>query len=395
MSISSRLARPARARGRLLGSALALSMLALSACSNDAPAEPADAAGSGEPTASSSELAPFDPNAADAVETGLPERIAWANISDAEFFQALSDAIESAATDRGMEFVTANAGGDAQRNVQQMEQFLARGIGALVVQPLDPAAQTAVMQKAIDDGVGVFGLITSPVSSVAVTDQYDVGYTQGLAAAEYIEAELDGEAEVAYFNQDSMSPELQKRHRGVLDGLATAGDGVEVVSDTEPADLTNDAGFASMNTVIQAHPEIDVVLGGDTHVVGAYRALEQSGKLRDEMYLSGIDGDPQAIDLVKEGGAYKASIGFAWPILGYSLGQYAADWIEGKQVPRALVVPPVVLDGASAIEKYEADMTDPASVFGDEELYASYMAPMGNTSFDSRADHWTETYSPE
>jgi ribose transport system substrate-binding protein len=339
-------------------------------------------------------LAPFDPNAKAGPPTGLPKRVAWANVSNAEFFLSLGSAIKDAAKTAGCDYVTAVADNDAAKNVDQMNQFIARGIGAMVVQPLDPASQTPVMQSAIDKGVGVMGLITSPTTMVAVTDQYGVGLAQGKAAAAYIKAKLGGKAQVQVFNEDSLGPPLKQRHKGVLDGLKTGGAGVEVVSDIEAKKLTNDGGFQTMNTVIQAHPDIKVVLGVDTEVIGAYRALQQAGKATDDMYLSGINGDQQALDLIAKGGPYKASWAFAWPVLGYTIGKYSCDWINGKSIPRALVVPAVPLDSAAAISTYDADMKQPAAIFADDTSFHKYITPKGNISFQTKTNFWKQTYTP-
>ena len=58
------------------------------------------------------------------------------------------------------------------------------------------------------------------------------------------------------------------------------------------------------------------------------------------MFLSGVDGDGEALDLIRAGGAYKLSIAFAWTLMGYGLGQFGADWIEGKEVPQIVVARP-------------------------------------------------------
>jgi ribose transport system substrate-binding protein len=86
---------------------------------------------------------------------------------------------------------------------------------------------------------------------------------------------------------------------------------------------------AVANSALQARPEIDVVLGADAVVVGAYRAFEQAGKVTDAMYFGGIDGDPQALDLIAGGGPYRTSHGFAWQVLcdAYATcGSPTASW---------------------------------------------------------------------
>ena len=84
------------------------------------------------------------------------------------------------------------------------------------------------------------------------------------------------------------------------------------------------------------------------------RRWRSSGKLTDDMFLSGVDGDKEALELIKAGGAYKLSIAFAWTLMGYGLGQFGADWIEGSEVPQLIVARGVQLDSADAVEQFAA-----------------------------------------
>ena len=301
------------------------------------------------------ELAPFKFDGAAGAKPNIPKRIAWANTSDAEFFLQITRAIEQAAKERGLEFVTAIANDDSAKNVEQIETFLQRGIGALCIQPLDANAQAPLMKRALEAGAAVLSLVTPPSTSQAVADQYKVGNAQGLAAAKYIKEKLGGNAKVVYFNTDTIEV-LKARHQGVLDGVKTAGAGAQVVSDIQPAAITQDGGFKAMNTVLQQHPDVNVILGGDTYCLGALSALQAAGKARPDMYLSGIDGDEQALAEVRKGGAYKASFAFAYPLMGYAWGQFAADWLEGKPIPQVMQFNAIELNSAATIDKYQADM---------------------------------------
>jgi ribose transport system substrate-binding protein len=341
-------------------------------------------------------LARFDSSRPAGARTGLPGRVAWANTSDIEIFVALGRGIEAAARDRGMEYLTAVAAGDPAKNVDQMETFLARGIGGLAVQPLDETAQRPVLQRAWERGVCVQGIITHPCTLQIAASQYRIGYMQGKAAADYATAHLGGRADAHYFNLDATSPQLRLRHRGVLDGLKTAGDGVRVVSDLsgERAGSTYESAFALMSTVIQAHPQIKVILGGDSDVVGAYRALQQTGRLADDMYLSGVDGDSNALELVKQAGPYRASLAFAWQLMGYGMGQFAADWIDGKQIPRVMVAKSILLDSPARVDNYLAANADPARVFRERKRYEQYLPLLGNVSYATRRTVWQREYVP-
>jgi len=341
-------------------------------------------------------LARFDSSRPAGPRTGLPRRVAWANTSDTEIFVALGAGIEAAARDRGMAYLTAVAGNDPAKNVEQIETFVARGVGAMAVQPLDQTAQRPVLQRAVEQGVCVQGIITHPSTLQIAASQYRIGYRQGKAAADYAKAHLGGKAAVHYFNQDRLSPQLRLRHRGVLDGLKTAGDGVEVVSDlsANESDGSIEGGFAFMTTVMQSHPNIKIVLGSDTLVTGAYRALEQTGVLADDMYLSGVDGDSNALELVKQDGPYRASLAFAWQLMGFGMGQFAADWIDGKEIPRVMVAQSILLDSAARVDTYLAVNADPAGVFADRRRYERYFPLLGNVSYATRHTVWQQEYVP-
>ena len=371
-------------RRQLLQLSASASLGLLTACSDDTPA----------PVSNKPEdLKPFEADKGKGSRTGLAERVAWASTADSEFFLALGAGMKLAAQARGVDYVTATSGNDPTSHVDQMNRFVDQGVGALAMQPLSPDADSIVLRRAIDRGVCCQGIITAPSTVQVVASQYKIGYDQGKAAADYVKAELGGEAQAIYFNLDSASPQLELRHKGVLDGLATA-PGVKVVRDLTVAEISTTSGYRTMLTALQTHSDIKVVLGGDTIVVGAYRALKESGKLRDDMFLSGVDGDQEALELVKQGGAYKLSIAFAWKLMGYGLGQFGADWIEGRSVPRMVVAKGVPLDGAAAVATFMSAGDDPASVFADRARYETYLPLLGNVSHATRTTYWTDPVDP-
>ena len=344
--------------------------------------------------AGSDALKPFVADTSTGRSTGLAGRVAWAPTADSEFFLALGAGMKQAAAARNVEYLTASSGNDPGKHSDQMSGFLDKGVGSLAMQPLNPAADTPVLRRAIDLGVCAQGIITAPSTLQVVASQYQIGFDQGKAAADYAKAHLGGNAQVLYFNLDTVSPVLKARHDGVLAGLKTGGGGIEVVGDLTVADISTASGFNTMMSALQAHRNIKIVLGGDTVVVGAYKALKESGKLSDDMFISGVDGDLDALKLIQEEGAYKLSIAFAWQLMGYGLGQFGADWIEGKQVPRVVVAKGVSLNSRSAVTKFRAASSDPAKVFADRAAYEEYLPLYGNVSFATRKMVWNQAIDP-
>ena len=163
--------------------------------------------------------------------------------------------------------------------------------------------------------------------------------------------------------------------------------GVTIVADISPQTVNKEGGFATMSTILLAHPDVDVVLGADTVVLGALAALRAAGKARPDQFLGGIDGEPEAVAEIKKGGKpYKASISLASPVFGYAMGQHAADWLEGKSIPQAMDILPIALTAAN-IAQYEADLADPGGVYADPAR-ADHISRCTATSATTRRDQY-------
>jgi ribose transport system substrate-binding protein len=159
---------------------------------------------------------------------------------------------------------------------------------------------------------------------------------------------------------------------------------VTIVADISPGTVNVQGGYETMQLILLANPKIDVVLGADTVVLGALKALREQGLATPRQFLGGIDGEPDAVAELKDRESpYKVSVSLASPVFGYALGYYAADWLEGKSVPQAMDVLPKVLTPQN-LAAYEADLKDPATVFADPAKHREYLREYGNICFDTR-----------
>jgi ABC-type sugar transport system substrate-binding protein len=152
--------------------------------------------------------------------------------------------------------------------------------------------------------------------------------------------------------------------------------------------------FTLVSQLLTKHPDIKVFMGGDGFVLPAYHAFQQLGKLTDDMYFSSIDGDPAVIDLVAQGGPYRACSAFAWTLMGYGMGRITADWIDGKPVPRVMFAKNTLLDTPAEAKSFTAAAADPRSTYEDRATYSAYVPLLGNTSYGARSAYWTSDYEP-
>jgi ribose transport system substrate-binding protein len=338
-------------------------------------------------------LPAFNPNAAACTAPpGLQKVLAFAQDNEREFMQGVGRGLALAARNRGLEFRTALAANDANKMIEDVQRFLSAKVGAVVAAPVDPLSLSRSLQQVIWQGGYVGTVVPPPAITLLNAPQYLTGKVLGDAAAAYIKEHLGGNARVVLLTHDSLQF-LAPRFVAMRDALKDIA-GVTIVADISPTTVNKEGGAATMRTILLAHPNVDVVLGADTVVLGALDALRAAGKARPDQFLGGIDGEPEAVAEIKRGGPYKASVSLASPVFGYALGHYAADWLEGRSVPQAMDILPRALT-ATNIAQYEADLADPAGVYADPARRDSYLRMYGNICYDTRQQYVNFPWSSE
>lgn len=338
-------------------------------------------------------LPAFDPAAPGCTApSDLKRALVFLQDNDRKFMQGVSAGLEAAAKDRSLAYRVELAENDAARMRAQAQAALNEKAGAIVVAPVDPRSMTLPLQRLIWAGSYVGAVVPPPATTILNAPQYEVGKVLGEAAAAYIIERLNGQAKVVLLTHDS-NQFLAPRFVAMRDALAKV-PGASIVADISPPTVNEAGGLAMMETILVAQPTIDVVLGADTVVLGALDALRQAGKARDDQFLGGIDGEPDAIAEIKAGGPYKATVSLASPIFAYAMGQYAADWLEGRSVPQAMDILPRALT-AENMSDYEADVADPNAVYIDDVRRDSYLRMYGNVCYGTRENYLNFPWSSE
>lgn len=324
---------------------------------------------------------------------GLGQSLAFVQDNRREFIEGVGFGLSRAAADRGLAYSNVVADDDAALMIEQIDDLRAQAVGAVVVAPVDPRSLTPSLQAIIAQGTYVGAVVPPPAVTILNAPQYLTGKTLAEEAARYIQDEFGGRAKVVLLTHDSLQF-LAPRFRAMRDVLGTL-PGVTIVADISPSPVSEEGGYATMKTILLAQPDIDVVLGADTVVLGALRALEETGKVRPDQFLGGIDGEPDAVAAIQTPDSpFKATVSLASPIFGYALGQYAADWLSGKSVPQAMDVLPYLLTNEN-IAQYRADLADPAQVWNDRARRDGYLRMYGSICYDTREDYLNFAWSSE
>lgn len=336
----------------------------------------------------------FNPNApACNAPPGLAKVLAFVQENDREFLHGVDRGLAMAAKDRGLEYRKAFANNDAIKAKEEIQSFLASKVGALVATSPDPAVVRHSLQEVIWSGGFVGSVVPPPATLLLNAPQYATGKALTDAAIKYINTRLGGKAAVVLLTQDALQF-LTPRFEAMRDGLSKLPN-VTIVADIAPRLVNKQSGFDTMNTILLANSDVDVVLGADTVVLGALQALRAAGRDRPDQFLGGIDGEPEAVSEIKKGnGPYKASIALSSPVFAYAMGQYAVDWLEGKSVPQAMDILPIALTNDN-IAQYEADLANPAAAFLDPARRGAYLKMYGNICYDTRDQYVNFPWSSE
>ncbi|MEP6565732.1 MAG: substrate-binding domain-containing protein [Mesorhizobium sp.] len=337
---------------------------------------------------------PFNPNAPScSAPAGLERVLAYVQENDRDFLEGVDHGLSMAAKNRGLEYRRVLAANDVGKAIAQVQSFVAAKVGAMVATSSDPVAFSPALQQAIWSGAFVGTIVPPPATLLLNAPQYRTGKVLTDAAIEHINSRLGGKAKVVLLTQDTMEF-LAPRFTAMRDGL-NAMPGVIIVADIAPKLVTKEGGAATMKTILLANPDVDVVLGADAVVLGALAALRAAGKDRSDQFLGGIDGEAEAVAEIRKGNSpYKASISLSSPVFGYAMGQFAADWLEGKSIPQAMDILPIALTSAN-LAQYEADLIDPASVYADAARRDAYLKMYGNICYDSRDRYVNFPWSSE
>jgi len=336
---------------------------------------------------------PFDRNAAGCnPPPSLNKSLAFAQDNDREFVKGIARGVAMAAKDRGLSFSASVADNSAEKMIEQVDGFRDARTGGLVVAPVDPAALAPALRRMIWQGAYVGAVVPPPATSLLNAPQYLTGKVLGDAAGNYIRGKLGGKANVVILTHDSLQF-LAPRFAAMRDVLKDI-PGADVVADISPPTVNKEGGYKMMQTILLAHPDVDVVLGADTVVLGALQAVREAGKERPDQFFGGIDGEVEAVTEIKKGGPYKISISLASSVFGYAMGQHAADWLDGKSIPQAMDILPSALT-ASNMRQYEADLANPAAVFNDSARRDAYLKMYGNICYDTRDQYVSFPWSSE
>jgi len=300
-------------RHRIGATALAaLVTLSLTACNRESP--PPGAAGSGQGGCS-----------------GVTLGLAVANLQ-ADFFNQIQKAAKAEADKVGAKVQVSDAGGDSATQVNQIQDFISRQVGAIIYIPAGATAAGVPVRAAQQAKIPIVAVDRNapdaPADTFIATDSVAAATTLG----DYVVKQTNGQAKLAILQgQIGTTPQVD-RQKG-FDAALQDAPGVEVVAQ-QPADWAQDKGFAVAQDMLQAHPDITAFWGqADAMALGAAQAVANAN-LPQDVFIAGFDGDFAGLKAVKAGDV-DATMVQQTQKMGRMAVDSACDLVGGKKdVPK-------------------------------------------------------------
>lgn len=220
------------------------------------------------------------------------------NLSN-EFVVTLRDAMEARAKELGVRLLVNDAQRSPERQVQQVETFIAQQVDAIVLNPCELEASSPAVQKALDAGIPVVNVNsetkTAPTAFVGSRDEESARL--GMA---YIAERLQGQGGVLMMEGYLGQAAQIKRNAGAREML-TKHPGLHLLA-VQTAEWDRAKAVTLMENWLQAYgTSIKAVFAqNDEMAMGVLLALERAGR-KKEIVVVGVDAIDDARQAVRDG----------------------------------------------------------------------------------------------
>jgi ribose transport system substrate-binding protein len=226
----------------------------------------------------------------------------------APYFAAQVAAAEDQAKKAGCEVTTADGQNDMAKQIADVEDMVSKGVNLLILNPRDPEGLVPAADAATKAGVKVV-IMDSSISTKAnvITQVRSSNDMNGFLVGQWLANAMKGTPlKIILLSGDKGNEVGRDRRLGVIRGLAEGQLNNEGKTSFEIigqgwGGWSNEGGLAAMDDLLQAHPDVNVVLGeNDSMVLGAIKSMEAAGKT-GVLALAAADGQKEALALIKEG----------------------------------------------------------------------------------------------
>ena len=245
----------------------------------------------------------------------------------------------AAASHPEVKLIIANGENQNSKQIADVENFIVKGVDAIIISPREAAPLTEVVAKAYARGIPVIVLDRRVLGDQFTTfigaSNLDIGRAAGQYLIDRITAEggwkQNRKLQLVEIEGIQGATATQERHQGfheVVDKIPW----IEVIYD-QPGDYKRSPAKTIMDNALQAHPQIDAVYAhNDEMAIGALLAAEAVGRDKG-LVIIGIDGQGEAVRLIRDG---RIAATFVYQNGAKEAIETALAVVKGGQTPKEI-----------------------------------------------------------
>ncbi len=269
-----------------------------------------------------------------------------------EYWVTLSEGMQVAADELGVELIVKDGQGDAATQVSYIEDLMTMGVDAIAMFAIDATAVEPYLIEAEAAGITIvaIGNHLEGDSGLYTGDQHEIGYNMGEIAGQWILDNLESDTDAYVLTlTDQTVQNMVNREEGIMDGLLSLAPNANIVDRLDANDT--ETALTVTENVLTRSPELNVVIGkNDTVSLGAYQAMDADGKKPGEACVVGCDSGKDALSLIKKDTIYVGTI----DISPYQAGQNFIPYIIAaiEEGPQDVMLDPITKVTIDNIDDY-------------------------------------------
>ena len=260
------------------------------------------------------------------------------------FFKIIGDSMTEEAAKHGYEVMVVSGDDDVSKQSNQIDDFIVKGVAAIVLTPCDPQSIGQAIKKANDAGIPVFTNDTGydgdegTVECHIATDNLQGGRLAGEAMVRLL-GESGGKVLIVH-KPDASSCLLRVQGFTEIVSAHNAKDGakqIEVVA-TLDGRGSREAGYAVAKDAVVANPDLSAIFAiNDPSALGARSAVEEANK-QEQITIIGFDGEKAGKLAILEGKILCDPIQFP-DQMGRTTIDMIRKYFDGDDVPKEVLIP--------------------------------------------------------
>lgn len=241
------------------------------------------------------------PAMADAAEIGVSMAL-----FDDNFLTVLRNGMQDyAASKEDVNLQVEDAQNDVSKQLSQIQNFVAQGVDAIIVNPVDTDATAAMTRIATDAGIPLVYVNRMPAEPELPEKVAFVGSDEresGTLQMKEVCRLMEGKGQILVMMGELSNQAARQRTQDIHDVIATPEcSGISIIEE-QTANWSRTQGTDLMTNWISAGHQFDaVVSNNDEMAIGAIQSLKASGYDMNNVIVAGIDATQDALASMKAG----------------------------------------------------------------------------------------------